>query len=96
LLPRSVLIACGRSIALFNRGMRVVICCRREEFVQLKRLSNQDVPVSAIVTLLDLTPHQIRMALLDATKSLDNDGNPDSTAASNLLDLLKFSFPCLL
>jgi NACHT domain len=72
-----------------NRGVRVVICCRVDEFMQMKRVSTQDAPVSAVVTILDLTPRQIRSALLDAAKSPNENSHRDSTAARNLLDLLK-------
>lgn len=71
-----------------NRGVGVVICCRVDEFMQMKRGSSQDVPVPAVVTIFDLTPHQIRSALLDAAKSPNENSHRDSTAARNLLDLL--------
>jgi len=83
--------ACLRSLNQYlNRGKRVVICCRRNEFAQMRTLSSQDAPVSATVALLDLTRDQIRNALLDATLRTDHKGNRrDAVAAGHILEFLK-------
>jgi DNA replication protein DnaC len=73
-----------------NRGKKVVICCRRDEFVQIKRLRGQDAPVAAKVALLDLTKTQIENALLEAIHRTGDTGHRiDATSASHILEFLK-------
>jgi hypothetical protein len=72
-----------------NRGKKVVICCRRDEFVQIKKLKGQDAPVAAKVALLDLTKNQIENALLEATHREGGKGNKiDAISASHILEFL--------
>lgn len=49
-------------------GRNAVICCRREEFVEMQKTTNQDAPVSAKVEVLDLTKADILLALQEARK----------------------------
>lgn len=73
-----------------SRGKKVVICCRLQEFVQIKRLRGPDAPVAAKVALLDLTKTQIENALFEATRRADVKGNKiDATSAGHILEFLK-------
>lgn len=73
-----------------SRGKKVVICCRRDEFVQIKRLKGPDAPVAAKVALLDLTKPQIENALSEAIHRTGNTGNKiDAISAGHLLEFLK-------
>lgn len=56
--------ACLDSLNDYLReGRKAVICCRRDEFVQMHEATKQDAPVSARVELLDLSEAEILSAL---------------------------------
>jgi hypothetical protein len=82
---------CLKSLNQFlNRGRKVVICCRRDEFIRIRKLRGQDAPVAAKVALLDLTKAQIENALLEAIHRTEDTGNRiDATSASHILEFLK-------
>lgn len=76
--------ACLRSLNRYlQRGRKVVICCRENEFRQLREATRQDAPVSARVTVFDLDEAQITAALREAQQSDRN-----RAAATNLLTIL--------
>jgi DNA replication protein DnaC len=49
-----------------REGRKTVICCRREEFVEMQKATDQDAPVSAKVEVLDLTKANVLLALQHA------------------------------
>jgi predicted NACHT family NTPase len=60
---------CMASLNLYLRmGRKAVICCRRDEFVEMFAGTSQDAPVSAKVEVLDLTEADIILALQEAGK----------------------------
>jgi hypothetical protein len=77
---------CFRSLNLYlNHGKKVVISCRRDEFMQMQKLKVHDAPVTAKVWLSDLTKDQIRNALSEAADRKDSRGiRRDRTSAKHL------------
>lgn len=81
---------CLRSLnQALTRGRHVVICCRKDEYAQIRKTFGQQAPVSAIVTLLDFTPAQVKSALVDVAERTDPTGARDATAAKHLIALLR-------
>lgn len=78
----------ARCLASLNdylrRGRRAVVCCRREEFIQMQNQTGQDAPVAAKLEVLDLTKDDITLALLDAQKDKAN-----RASANNLLKVIE-------
>lgn len=66
-----------------DRGKKVVVCCRRDEFVEMRKATNQDAPVAAKVLINDLTKSQIEDALLWAAEDGFN-----RAASENLIKIL--------
>lgn len=66
-----------------KRDMMAVICCRINEFVQIKKTTGQNAPVAAKVIIKDLNSNQIEKALSQAANEKVN-----KTAAENLLSIL--------
>lgn len=67
-----------------QRGRKVVICSRREEFIQMQQRTGQDAPVSAKIEVLNLTEDDIHLALLFAQEDKGN-----SASATNLLKIIE-------
>jgi energy-coupling factor transporter ATP-binding protein EcfA2 len=67
-----------------QRGRKVVICSRREEFIQMRKRTGQDAPVSAKIEVLDLTEDDIRLALLFAQEDQES-----RASANNLLKIIE-------
>lgn len=67
-------------------GHRAVICCRAEEFEQMKKKTSQDAPVAAKVKVLELTKAQVLLALEQAKvdKAIKH-----HASANNLLKLFE-------
>lgn len=73
-----------------SRGKQVVICCRREEFVQIQKLVGHVAPVAVNVALCDLTKDQIENALSAAEHRKNSQGRkPDAHSARHILDFLQ-------
>lgn len=73
-----------------SRGKQVVICCRREEFVQIQKLVGNVAPVSVKVALRDLTKDQIENALSAAEHRKNSKGyRPDALSASHISEFLR-------
>lgn len=71
-------------------GRRVVVSCRRKEFLLIQKVTGDDVPFGAVAALLDLTKHQVRRALSEAEGARDGRGlKVDETPAGRIRDLLK-------
>jgi hypothetical protein len=82
--------ACLASLTpYFRKGRQNVICCRNEEFVQIRSLTRQNAPVSAIVSIKDLTREQIDDALIDASHKEADGKRIDEVSANNLRNLLQ-------
>jgi hypothetical protein len=76
---------CLNSLNEFLReGRKAVICCRRDEFVQMQEMTKQDAPVSAKVEILDLTEPEILSALEHAQSD-----NKSHVSAINLLKIVE-------
>lgn len=69
-----------------RRNRQAVICCRREEFIQMQKETGQDAPVSAKIEVLDLTKAEIALALLHAHAD-----KISRAAANNLLSVIQTS-----
>ena len=73
-----------------SRGKQVVICCRRDEFVQIQKLVGYVAPVAVNVALCDLTKDQIENALSAAEHRKNSQGRkPDAHSARHILDSLQ-------
>lgn len=60
---------CLSSLNKYIREKRkVIICCRTEQFLNLKTLTGKDAPVSAKVEVMDLTDKQVEAELNDAKR----------------------------
>ncbi|HEY0172380.1 MAG TPA: SEFIR domain-containing protein [Pyrinomonadaceae bacterium] len=84
-------VECLKSLNQYiSRGKRVVICCRRYEFLQVSKLMGGDGSAAACVTLLDLTSQQIEKALSEAASGAGRNGRGINAASANhLLELLR-------
>lgn len=71
-----------------KRGQKVVICCRDDEFVQMQRATGKDAPVSAKISIGDLTREQIEDAILEALDREVDGKKIDQAAANNLMGFL--------
>jgi energy-coupling factor transporter ATP-binding protein EcfA2 len=67
-----------------SRGKKVVICCRRDEFVRLQKVPGHVAPVAVKVAVCDLTKDQIEHALLEAQHKI-----VDRTSASHISEFIK-------
>lgn len=82
-----------------THGREVVICCRLKDFLNLRSATGQEAPVSAKVTVLDLTENQVKSALNEIINPVNNLANlspkefeklkNSRTGAANLLNLIK-------
>lgn len=65
-------------------GRKAVICCRREEFAEMQKATNQEAPVSAKVEVLDLGKAEIILALQHAQQDTKS-----KASATNLLKIIE-------
>lgn len=73
-----------------TRGRKVVVSCRRDEFLLIQKFKGHDAPVAATVALLDLTKEQIEKALSEAEHRRDSKGRRvDETSAKHILEFLR-------